>query len=160
MRRRSFGEKCFAHVQLAKFLELGSCTHFLPEKGVACRAVELSGLAPVQDGVKHSIYQHKLFRSREAGQHVCQNNCCGVEVKTAFAGATTKGSLTTPPPGLGLLAKAEHVFTQINLRAGGFRAYLIKVISIEVPKNSAGMAQNASMTLLGRLIPLSFKHGI
>jgi len=51
-------------------------------------------------------------------------------------------------------------FTQINLRAGGFRAYLTKVTSIEVPENSTGKVQTASMILRGRLIPLSFKPGV
>jgi hypothetical protein len=51
-------------------------------------------------------------------------------------------------------------FTQINLRAGGFRAYLIKVTSIEVPESSTSKVQTASMILLGRLIPWSFKPGM
>ena len=50
-------------------------------------------------------------------------------------------------------------FTQINLGAGGFRASLIKVTSIEVPKNSIGKVQTALMILSGRLISLSFKPG-
>jgi hypothetical protein len=50
-------------------------------------------------------------------------------------------------------------FTQINLGAGGFRAYLIKVNSIEVPENSTGKVQTASIILVGRLLPLNFEPG-
>jgi hypothetical protein len=51
-------------------------------------------------------------------------------------------------------------FKQINLRAGGCRASLIKVTSFEVPEGSASKVQTASMILLGRLISCSFKPGM